>query len=411
MNFIYQNKRINELSGLEKKKVINKIKLYKQLYLDGILSNTEIANKTDLSVPTVLGLLNELITDGFVVEQGLGTSNGGRRPNLYALKENSMYILAIDIGRYATRMAIFNNNNVNITEIKIYPIHLQNDFEVIDQIYNYAIELIRDSKIDIQNLMAIGIDMPGLVNSKHSITHNYLRIGDKSIQTIFEERFKLPVLLFNDANVRAFAEFRFGLAQGKKNVIVLHLGWGMGLGMILNGKLYNGTSGYAGEFSHIPFVDEGLLCFCGKRGCLETLVSGVAMVNMAKEGIKSGKISILNDIVNEDFDKIQTRLIVEAANKGDQYIIGIFSQIGIQLGKGIAILLQILNPDLVILGGRLAEARDYITIPIQQSLNKYCFPEIREDVSIEISELGDKACLLGTTALVMEYLLENPSAQ
>lgn len=411
MDLIWENKKLSELTVVEKKKFFNKAKLIKYLYLCGPLSNTEITRKTELSLPTVLGLLNELMADGFVAESGLGDSSGGRRPNLYGIKDDSMFVLGIDIGRYSTRMAIFNNNNKMVTELVDISIKLENTRAVLDTICEKAQQLISDSGIDRKRFAGVGIDVPGLINSSTGNNHTYFNTLGKPLQKYLEEKFDCPVFLENDAKARAYAEFRFGLAKGKQNVLVLYLGWGVGLGMILNGQLYRGHTGFAGEFSHIPMVENGLFCQCGKRGCLETLISATTLANLAKEGIKNNSGSILSSLANEDIDKIETRMIAEAANMGDQYAISILTKLGLDLGKGLAILIQLMNPEMIIIQGRLTVAKHYIVPPIQQSINSYCTPEIRDSTSIVMSDLGQFPALMGIVALLFENLLDEASLQ
>jgi len=183
---------------------------------------------------------------------------------------------------------------------------------------------------------------------------------------------------------------------------VLKIGWGVGLGMILNGQLYRGHAGLAGEFSHIPMVENGLLCSCGKQGCLQTETSALVLAKLAQDGIKEGKISTLRGMVNENLEKIESDLVIEAANMGDQYSVQILSMLGYKLGKGIAILIHLFNPELIVLGGRLAKAKQFILVPIQQALNKYCIPRLQDNTEIMISNLEDKEGLLGAVALVFD---------
>jgi N-acetylglucosamine repressor len=408
MNFLnWENIYLDELKGVYGKKHIQKLKIIKYLYVHGSKSNADICFRLKISSPTSLGIINELIHVGLLEKQGKGKSIGGRKPDLFGIKDNSLFVLGIEMGRYKTRMAIFNNKNVTITEIETFSLELNNDIATVDRLYEQATKLIKSSKIDPLKLIGIGINMPGLVDSKKGFNYTYLNFGEKSIQEILEEKFNRPVYIENDAKAIALAEHRFGLAKGKKDVLVIFLDWGIGLGIIQDGKVYRGTSGFAGEFSHIPFIENGYLCRCGKQGCLETVASGTALARMVKEGIQAGRNSLLTKLSDNDLDKIETELVVDAASKGDQYAINLLSEIGMNLGKGIAVLIQLYNPELIILGGRVAEAKEYITTPIQQSLNIYCMAQLREKTSIVISELGQKVGIMGAVAMVMENIFEN----
>lgn len=397
---------LDKLTSIGLKKHLQKKKLIRLLYLKGALTISRIISYMELSAPTVQGLLDELVDESLVELKGPGASKGGRRPNLYGLKDNAFYILAIDIGRQSTRVSVFNNNNESITGVQFIPLILENNFKVIDRIHQFANSVIEDSGIDTKKIVGVGIDMPGLVETEKGINHSYLNF-DKPIRSIFKERFGKPVVIMNDAQAKAAAEFRFGLATGKKNVLVLHIGSGLGTGMILNGKPYFGSKGFSGEFSHIHMIDKGYLCNCGKRGCLETLASGMALTRNVLKSLENGEESSLTEMVNNDFTKINQKIILDAALNGDQFSINHLSEIGRELGKGIAILVQILNPELIILGGRIAEAGKYLTIPIEQALFQYTIPNISEDLKIVVSKLGDKANLLGSVICVMENVFEN----
>jgi N-acetylglucosamine repressor len=407
MNILnWENAYLDNLYGIDKKKHLLKVRIIKYLYLNGHKTNSEISQWLSVSAPTSIGLVNELISDGVVEKRGRGESSGGRKPDLYVLKNNCIFVLAVDMGKYKTQMAIFNNNNENITGSRSFPLALNNRMETVEVLHHHAAELIGDSGIDEAQLIGIGINMPGLVDSTGGVNYTYLNFDDTSLKTLLESKLGRPVFIENDAKARALAEYRFGLAYGKKDVLVLFLDWGIGLGIIQDGKLYKGSSGFAGEFSHINMVEKGLLCSCGKQGCLETVGSGTALVKLAVKGIRAKKSSILENVAGQELDKIEPSVIVEAAHRGDQYAINILGEVGYNLGKGISVLIQLFNPETIILGGKIAEANHYLTTPIKQALNLYCMPQLLAKTSIEVSGLGEKAGILASVAIVMDNIFE-----
>ena len=395
-----------ELGIVEKKKNLLGKKIVNYLYFHGPKSSVEISKKLNSSIPTITVLLGELCKSEIVIDYGPGTSSGGRRPNMFGLKNDSLFILGVDIGRYSTKMAIFDTNFKEVTGLITINIKLSSTLEALDEIFEAAQKLIYNSEINHDKLIGVGVDMPGLIDAKAGYNYTYLNPKDDSLANVLSQRFDLPVFIENDAKARALAEYRFGLAKGRKNVLCLHVGWGLGLGIIINGKIYRGHSGFTGEFSHLPITGNGVLCECGKRGCLETIASGKGLVRLAKEQIETQKDSPLAKvIVNQEKDLVP-KSIIEAANHGDQFAISIISQVGLELGKGIAILIQLLNPELIILGGRVASANQYLLTPIQQSLNHYCMPRLRDQVEIKISELGSNANILGAVATAIENIFE-----
>lgn len=407
-SIIVDKNYLDSLSNIERKKYLQRVRLIKLLYSEGAKSNADIFRILNISSPTSLILINELLCEGMVKKKGKGRSVGGRKPELYSLQENSLFVLCIDIGRFKTEMAILDNNNNNVTGIKSLQLRLTKDKGAIKQIYEFAEQLIRSSNIDTNKIAGIGLSMPGLVDTNAGRSYTYLVTGaeSKSLQEILEDKFKKPVYIQNDVKTIALAEYRFGLASKKNDVLVLLMDWGIGVGIIIDGKLHSGTSGFAGEIGHIPFVNDGVLCHCGKRGCLETVASGIALARMAKEGIQSGQTSLLNKLSDEEIEQIEPHIVIDAANKGDQYAINILSEVGQHLGKAVATLIMLYNPELIILGGKMAEAKQYITIPMRHAINTYSMTRIREKAKIVISNLDHDAGLMASASIVLEKTFE-----
>ena len=335
-----------------------------------------------------------------ILEEGIGTSSGGRRPNLYGINPTSRYVMGIDVNRFYIRIGLFNFHNQPAGKIKVYNEGLETQENILSFIKKAVAEYISESGIDEKKLIGIGIAMPGLIDIHTGITYSYLH-DEKPATIMFENLFNHPVFVEHDTRAMALGEQAFGLAKGKSNVLCLNIGSGIGLGMILNGKLYVGNSGFSGEFGHIQVDPEGELCYCGKIGCLETLASGTTMIRKAKKELEEGATSLLRTLAENDLENINSELILEAAQRGDQFAIGLLSNIGEHLGKGIAVLIHIFNPELIIVGGELTKADNYLIDPIQQNLNKYTISKIRRDAQIITSNLGNNAGLMGTVALVM----------
>jgi predicted NBD/HSP70 family sugar kinase len=243
--------------------------------------------------------------------------------------------------------------------------------------------------------------MPGFVDIKKGINYSFLETDGQSITTYISETVGLPVFIDNDSSLIALAELRFGAAHDKMNAMVVNLGWGIGLGMILNGQLFRGRNGFAGEFSHIPLFTNGKLCSCGKSGCLETETSLMVIIEKAREGLKAGKASTLQYAEMSDFER-SSESILKAAGMGDEYVVEILSAAAYNIGRGVAILIHILNPEVIILSGRGSLAGKIWQAPIQQAINQHCIPRIAANTAIEISTLGYDAELIGAAALVME---------
>jgi predicted NBD/HSP70 family sugar kinase len=207
--------------------------------------------------------------------------------------------------------------------------------------------------------------------------------------------------------MQAFGEYIFGAAKGHKNAIVVTWSYGVGLGIIIDGKLYNGASGFAGELSHIQLVEDGNLCICGKRGCLETVASAYVLVREAKKGIAEKKISQLTEQFKNRPEGLKPEDVISAAKAGDEFSIYLLHQVGLALGKGLSVTLQLLNPDIIVLGGPISAANQFVLTSIQQSLNKFCLEQIYANTKIVISEIWEHSGLLGVTAMLYQKLFSD----
>jgi predicted NBD/HSP70 family sugar kinase len=375
--------------------------IIKHLYFSGQLSCAELSQLTDKSLPLTTKILNELIEEGSVQELGYALSTGGRRPQMYSLKSDLMYVVAVAMDQLITRMAIVDMRNNLIGQVEKVELKLSDNPNAVKELRKNIIKFIKESKIPKNKIAGIGIGMPGFVDVIKGINHSFLKIDEGSIVSYIESELGLPVLIDNDSSLIALAELRLGEARNRQNVMVININWGVGLGMILNGELFRGYNGFAGEFSHIPLFTNNKMCSCGKSGCLETETSLLVVAEKAVEGLKKGKVSRLKNIVLENIEETAAA-IMDAADKGDKFAIELFSEAGYNIGRGVAILIHLLNPELIVLSGRGAGVGKLWLAPIQQAINEHCIPKIAENTEIKISSLGFQAELIGAAALVME---------
>lgn len=406
LNILLQNGFRNNVSNTDLKKFRQQSYIIEYLYGNGQASNPELAKLTNMSSPTINKLLSELIDLGIVLELGYGASIGGRRPNLYGINPNAKYIISIDIDCRMIKMGVFNLRNEAVSEIITYFDNVKKKTQVFEGIFKHLDELLAELNFKTSQYLGIGISLPGLIESKTGETYSDLLIDGLSLEEAFKNRYQLPTFTGNDSRVMALGEQAFGAAQNKANVLCINVCDGIGMGIIVNGKIYEGKSGFAGEFGHINVVDEGILCTCGKKGCLETVASGTALIRQAQTGLASGKQSLIAGLVNNNMDDIHVSTIIEAMKNGDAFAIELISQAGAFLGKGIAGLIHIFNPETVIIGGKVAGAKHFLLDPIQQSLNKYTIHRIKQDTEIIASSLEGKVKLLGAVAMVMNKLFE-----
>ena len=385
----------------EKKKLFRN-KIFKELYFEEGLSCADLCIKIDKSFPVTAKLLEELVAENLVIETGYAASTGGRRALTYALQKNVMYLVSVAMDQFVTKIAIMDMQNNFVSKIEKIVLPLPDNPNAIHVLKEKIASVIHLSGISKEKFVGVGIGMPGFVDVEKGINYSYLSLPNhQSITKNISAAVGLPVFIDNDSSLIALAELRFGAARGEKNAMVINIGWGVGLGLILDSKLYRGHEGFAGEFSHIPIFLNGKLCWCGKTGCLETETSLLLIIEKAREGISSGRLSKLGPLPLEDPEQAVDS-IIKAVHAGDQFAIELFSKAGYNIGKGVAVLIHLLNPKKIILSGRGSSAGKIWLPPIQQSLNEHCIHRLFQSSSVEISTLGIQAELIGAASLVME---------
>jgi predicted NBD/HSP70 family sugar kinase len=375
--------------------LLNNSEVVKSLYYHNPSTSADISCYTGKSIPHVIKILNELVKEGYVAENGYATSSGGRKPLNYSLVSDTHFLLSVSMDQFSTQMVIVDMNNRFITEVIRY------EFDLLRSepgtLVNYIKIFIKDSGVSKKNIIGIGLTMPGFVNTKEGVNYTFLKVADQTLVEYVQQRIKIPVFLENDSKAIALGEQKFGIASNVENVLVLNLGWGIGLGMILGGKIFRGNNGLAGEFSHIPLFKNGKLCKCGKHGCLETEASLIAVTATAKQGIAAGQITSL-----ANYEVVDADVIINEAIKGDAYSVRLISEAAYHVGEGLAILIHLMNPAVIVLSGKGSVVGKLWLAPIQQAINEHCIPMLTQYTELVISNLNSKAQLLGAAALVVE---------
>jgi glucokinase-like ROK family protein len=364
----------------------------------------DLCKELNLSAPKVTNLLNDLIGDGVVQDHGKVDSTGGRRPNLYGLAPESGFFLGVDIKRYHINFGLsdLQKNLVKVSEKT--PFRLANTRESLDELCGLIEAFIEELSVPRDKILGIGINLPGRINYATGYSYSFFYFDEEPLSKILEARIGIPVFLENDSRAMAYGEFSCGEVTGEKDVLFLNLDHGIGLGILINGQLYYGKLGFSGEFGHIPLFDNEIICHCGKKGCLETEASGAALIRMLQEKLLEGSSTAITRkrIHPED---VQLEDIIQAADNDDFLAIELIGIIGEKLGRGIALLINLFNPELVILGGTLAATGDYIRLPIKSAINKFSLSLLNNATQLRMTRLGEQAGIYGACLLVRNRLL------
>jgi len=381
-----------------RKKIIN------QLYFSEALSSTELSTMNGKSIPLITELINQLIKEGFIEESGYAPSTGGRKPLLYSITSGIFYIIAVAIDQVSIRIAILDSHNKFVSKVRKIDLTPNGNKEILPLLAKQIQEIIKVSGISKEKILGVGIGMPGLIDIKNGVNSAYLNpeTGSSIIKSVKEALGKnIPVFIENDSKLVALSELKWGNAKGQQNGLVINIGYSLGLGIIIGGKIFKGHEGFAGEFGHIPLFVNRKLCSCGKTGCLETEASLLVVANKAMEGIQNGKLSILSNAEPNTKEKL-VKEVLDAAIRGDKHTIEIISEAGYHIGKGISVLIHLFNPHLIVLSGLGTTVGRIYLAPIQQAINEHGIPMLSKSVKIEMSSLGYDAALLGAAGLVME---------
>jgi len=381
--------------------------LIKELYKTNTTSINKLSRLFHSSIPSATAIVNEMQRDGWVIEKGVGIAKAGRPPVLYGLNPSKKVTLILDINRNESNFFVLNLSNEILykhesgLQLENSPFYLEKLTEELDRFLSKIL-------LPASSFWGIGISMPGLISSAEGLNLSYRDLVPEggSLTEYLSNKYQLPVIIINDTHATALGEYRFGLAKRYKNALTINIDWGVGLGILINGEVFEGSQGFAGELGHIQAKADGILCECGKIGCLDTLTSAVALIRQAQEGIAEGTATLLTKLAAEDVAALSANHIIQAVRMGDGFSIDLLSDLGTELGKGLAIAVHLFNPEAIIVTGVLAQAGSFITNPMGQAINRYCLTDFRDSLKIKISELGAKARLLGCQAYVINHLAD-----
>lgn len=367
-------------------------------------SIADFSRALNISVPTITKLLQELMDEDFLKDEGKVGTSGGRRPSVFGLNPEAGYFVGVDIARHHFHIAIsdFKGKIINfIQDIEFVLEANENSFRTIcrmvkDEVTKTGIPWIK--------VLGVGVSLSGRVNPEKGYSLTYFVSDDIPLKNIFQKEFNTPVNIENDSRAMAYGEYMNLGDKADQNMIFINISWGLGMGIITEGKLYYGKSGYSGELGHFPALDSDIICRCGKVGCLETGASGSALHRYMVEELKKGHPSSLLASFNKKGD-IELDEILRAVAEGDVLAIDGIGKIGDILGRGIAGVLNIFNPGLVVIGGRLIVGKDYLLLPIKTAVNRLSLNKVSSDTDIVLSTLDRRAASVGDCLLSRDKVL------
>ena len=371
---------------------------------EGDFSLSDLSKELNTSIPTITKLVGELIDEGFLEEVGKMDTSGGRRPSIYGLNPSAGYFVGIDVRRKFLNIAVtdFKGTLLNFEERVDFCI--QNSEDSFREMCRFIICLLKENGINPDKVLAYGFNLTGRVNNETGYCFTYFLGEDKPIASVLEDEMGKPAYVENDSRAMTYGEYICGVANKESNMLFINVSWGLGMGMILEGTLSYGKSGFSGEIGHFPLLNNNQICHCGKIGCLETGTSGSAIYRIFMEKLSEGRSSTLSEKYNKG-EKIHIEDIIEAANEEDVLAIEVIEEIGFTLGKAVAGLINLFNPELIVIGGNVAQTKEYLLLPLKSAIQKHSLNIINSDTSIKLSKLGAKAGTIGSCMLSRSKLL------
>jgi predicted NBD/HSP70 family sugar kinase len=379
--------------SLESLRRLNRLRVIRALREEGQISRAEIARRTGLSRSTVSSLVADLKADGLVIERpepgSAHGAQGGRPPILLSFDASAGAAVGLDFGHSHLRVAVSDLASTILAE-RTRPLDTDHDAQAgLEMAVELVVETLADAGVSRDAVIGAGMGLPGPVDQgAGTVGSSAILPGWIGMTAADElrERLGFPVIVDNDANLGALAEAAFGAGRDAGDLVYLKISSGIGAGLILNGRLYRGTAGWAGELGHALVNPDGIVCRCGNRGCLETVAATGALVDLLRRS---------------HGDDITVASMIEAARAGDAGCKRVIHDAGRAIGQVVATLLNVLNPEMLIFGGELAQAGDLLLDGVRESVSRAALPETLRAAELVTGVLAERAQVLGALALVV----------
>jgi len=375
------------------------------------ISRAELAKQTGLNRSTVSSIVNQLLENDLARETELQREGVGRPGMSLTLNPNGGAAIGVELGVDFISVVLTDL----LAQVR-WRVYVDVDSElgqaaIVNQAEGIIDDVLAETAVSNLRVFGIGVGVPGLVDVQSGVIKlaPNLQWQDVPIKAMWQERFQLPVYVENEANAAALGEHYFGVAQETNDFIYLSAGVGLGGGIMLQGQLFRGSGGYAGEIGHMTINVDGAQCSCGRRGCWETVVGPRAVERLIRSQIREGADSLLTNMAQGNVETISFDQIVEAAQQGDGVAKTALQKVAISLGVGIANLVNVFNPEMIVLGGRLRLAAELITPTIIKTVQQNSLQHPLENVKFANSAHGAEACVMGAIALVMDNVLREPT--
>jgi glucokinase-like ROK family protein len=379
----------------------------RSLRLHAPVSRAQVANITGLTRGTVSNIVNVLIEDGLVFEDKLQDSKIGRPSISLGLRPDGGAVIGVEFGVDFISVLLTNFVAETLWETRVQTAPSRPQTDIINQAEKYIDQALSIAKEQGLRPLGVGVGLPGLVNVRQGnlIMAPNLHWKNVPLRLIWNQRFHLPIYIDNEANLAALGEYYFGVARNVENFIYLSSGIGLGGGIMIDGRLFRGGHGYAGEIGHIQRDPLGEQCGCGRIGCWETQVGPRAVLHRVRKEFQTHNDQLLLDTCSGNFDNLTFDMVVKCALNGNLTCRQAIEEVAANLGVGIADLVNVFNPDLIVIGGAFILGKDIMQSIIKKTIFSSALQPATDNLRIEFSERSTEACVLGAVAVVLDDIL------
>ncbi len=402
MNVYFSNNPKQNIKNINKHAVLDLIR-----FMPGGISRAGIAKEIGLSRAAVTTIVNDLISAGIIRDAKQRAKTSGRPRTLLEITPEAGYIAGIDMGATHLR-AVITNFGAHVVAEKEIPFDIaQGPESCITQADQLLQDLLSNKNIDLDTLSAVGFGVPGPISSDAGmvIAPPIMPGWDRfPIRDTLEALWNQPVSVNNDAELGALGEWAYGAGRGAQDLAYIKVGTGIGAGLLIDGRVYRGSTGSAGEIGHLTMDNNGPRCTCGNRGCLEAFSGGHAIAQQAIDAIQHGKRTQISRIPVE---KVAAKDVASAAQRGDLVAQQIMEKAGEHLGVAIAGLVNIFNPDMIVVGGGVAQIGDLFLEPVRKAVKERSLPAAANNVRITTALLGRRSSSLGAIVQALSIAVHN----
>jgi glucokinase-like ROK family protein len=377
------------------------------------VSRAELAKLTGASTGSMTSMVSRLIRKGLIVESGKSSNGLGRKPVSLSVRKELGCVIGIDLGSFLTRVVVTDLSGNISHKTEIHTRLADGRDAVVRRTFSAVHQAAKTARLPRNSLKGIGMAHSGVIDTEKGIVLFFPRPGQMlqwrnvPLREMLEEEFEVPCVLDDSARMMALAEKRFGLGRQLTDAVFVEVGMGIGASIFIDGKLYRGPGGSAGEFGHMTVEENGPLCSCGNRGCLEAVASCAAIIQAVKSAVEQGVHSRVTELVDGKLDQIGVEVIVQAARENDTLCSRVLHESTSRIGVMLADVINLLNPTCVVFAGPLFRSgEDFLLDQVKEVIRRRALEKSNSEAMLQVSKLGSEAAALGAASLIAGRVLQ-----